>query len=452
MEQERQIWKISEVNSAIRELVENSLMPFWLQGEVGTINVQRSGHVYLTLKDDKSQLKAVFFGGAAQARQFDLRPGVTVEVFGKLTVYEVRGEYQFSIRSIRPLGVGDLQRKFEELRARLESEGLFAMERKRPLPVLPRRIGVVTSPDGAANPDFLQKINRRFPEIHIRIYPSPVQGESAGERIARGVNFFNRRDNVDVIVVTRGGVSMEDLWPFNSEVLARAIAAGHIPVISAVGHEIDYTICDFVADLRAPTPSAAAELVIGRQAEIRQQLERLGRRLRQAIDFSTEKLWRRLENASGSYVFKEPLHMVRQKQQHLDELATAMGTVLDQYRTNSSHRVQRLDLRLAAIRPERALQGKRDLLQELSGKLRRLASTRVEQNIALVCHLERQLASLCPDNVLKRGYAILTDVESGQVISSVAAALPGKVFSAQVADGNILAEFKNPVKPPVGHA
>ncbi len=437
MEQERHIWKISEVNEAVRELIENSLMPFWMQGEVGTVSIQRSGHVYLTLKDERSQLKAVFFGGAAVARQLNLQPGLSVEVFGKLTVYEVRGEYQVSIRTMRPLGVGDLQRKFEELRAKLESEGLFAPERKRPLPALPRRIGVVTSPDGAAIRDFLQIINRRFPDINIKIYPSPVQGEGAEERIASGVNFFNRQNNVDVIVVTRGGGSMEDLWPFNSEILARSIVAGHLPVISAVGHEIDFTICDFVADLRAPTPSAAAELVIGRQAEIRTQLERLERNLKQALEFATEKLWRRLDNAAGSYVFKEPLHLLRQRQQHLDELTSIMNNTITNHQTKYSHDLEQLRLKLAAIRPQSLLIERQNRVNDLFLRLTQSARFQLERKNSVIAKLSHQLTALCPENVLKRGYAMLTAPSSGKLITSVNAVKPGDMVNARVADGDI---------------
>ncbi|MDD3118432.1 MAG: exodeoxyribonuclease VII large subunit [Victivallales bacterium] len=437
--EERQVWKVSEVNAAIRELVENSLMPFWLRGEVGTISIQRSGHVYLTLKDDRTQLKAVFFGGAAQARQFKLQPGVAVEAFGKLTVYEVRGEYQFSVRMLRPLGVGDLQRRFEELRVKLESEGLFAPERKRRLPGLPRRIGVVTSPDGAAIRDFLQIIDRRFPDIRIKIYPAPVQGEGAGEKLARGVNYFNRYDNVDVIVVTRGGGSMEDLWPFNSEELARAIAAGHLPVISAVGHEIDYTICDFVADLRAPTPSAAAELVIGQQAEIRSRLERLRKHLRQALELRAEKLRRRLDRAAGSYVFREPGHLVRQRQQQLDELLNAMRSAAAQYHRQREHGLAQLRLRQAAIRPQPALREQQRRLTELVHRQRHFAAYRLERGQAQLAQLSGRLTALCPDRVLQRGYAILTAADTGRIIASVAQATPGLAIAARLADGKITA-------------
>ena len=352
---QEQIWSVSDINTAVRDILENSLMPFWVRGEVGTLNIHRSGHVYMTLKDRKCQIRAVFFGGGIQARKMNLQLGMEIEAYGKLTVYEVRGEYQFSVRALRPVGVGDLQRKFEELKAKLESEGLFAPERKRPIPALPRRIGVVTSSDGAAIRDFLQIINRRFPDINIKIYPSPVQGEGAGEKVARGVQFFNHHQNVDVIVVTRGGGSMEDLWPFNSETLARTIAASEIPVVSAVGHEIDYTICDFVADLRVPTPSAAAELVIGRQEEYLQRLNRAGKHMRSALKYYIEHLRHRIESAAESYVFKEPAYMIRQKQQQIDELTTSLITQLSRNLEARDRKLEQLALRLTALNPQKTI-------------------------------------------------------------------------------------------------
>ena len=208
------IWSVSDANSAVRDLVENSFMPFWLRGEISNLVIHRSGHVYLSLKDERSQIRAVYFGGAAAVRELQLQNGALIEAHGRLTVYEVRGEYQFSIRTIRPTGLGELQRRFEELKRKLEGEGLFAPERKRPIPALPRAVGVITSPTGAAIRDFLQIVDRRFPNLPVKIYPAQVQGTGAAAQVAAGIEFFNRAGNVEVLVVTRGGGSMEDLWPF----------------------------------------------------------------------------------------------------------------------------------------------------------------------------------------------------------------------------------------------
>lgn len=410
---QNKIWKIGEINSAIKELVENSLMPIWVQAEVGTLNIHQSGHVYMTLKDQRSQLRAVFFNGAGSARQMRLKVGDQVEVFGKLTVYEVRGEYQLSIRQIRPLGLGDLQRRFEELKRKLESEGLFEPDRKKTIPVLPETIALVTSPGGAAIRDFLQIIERRFPNIHVQIYPTPVQGQGAERNIAAGIDFFNRTGKADVIVVTRGGGSMEDLWPFNEEILARAVAASEIPVISAVGHEIDFTICDFVADMRVPTPSAAAELVVGRREEFEKHLQRNEKDLKSSLQFVLQEVKNRLKLASGSHVFREPIHIVRQKQQYLDELMKNSNICL-----------------------ERILRDNDSRLQIVSGKLKNNSQNYFRLMHSQLDGLIGKLDALGPQNVLNRGFAILRDPKTNETISDQNQA-SGKELQATVSNGTI---------------
>ncbi len=410
---QNKIWKIAEINSAIKELVENSLMPIWVQAEVGTLNIHQSGHVYMTLKDQRSQLRAVFFNGADPARQMRLKVGDQVEVFGKLTVYEVRGEYQLSIRQIRPLGLGDLQRRFEELKRKLENEGLFEPDLKKTIPLLPETIALVTSPGGAAIRDFLQIIERRFPNIHIQIYPTPVQGQGAERNIADGIEFFNRAGKADVIVVTRGGGSMEDLWPFNEEILARAVAASAIPVISAVGHEIDFTICDFVADMRVPTPSAAAELVVGRREEFEKHLKRSVKDLKSSLQFVLQEVKNRLKLASESHVFREPIHIVRQKQQYLDELMK-----------NSSICLERL-LRDNDLR-----------LQLVAGKLKSNSQNYFRLMHSQLNGLSGKLDALGPQNVLNRGFAILRDSETNKTIKDNNQA-SGKELQATVSNGTI---------------
>ena len=385
------IWSVSDANSAVRDLVENSFMPFWLRGEISNLVIHRSGHVYLSLKDERSQIRAVYFGGAAAVRELQLQNGALIEAHGRLTVYEVRGEYQFSIRTIRPTGLGELQRRFEELKRKLEGEGLFAPERKRPIPALPRAVGVITSPTGAAIRDFLQIVDRRFPNLPVKIYPAQVQGTGAAAQVAAGIEFFNRAGNVEVLVVTRGGGSMEDLWPFNEEILARAVAASRIPVISAVGHEIDFTICDFVADLRAPTPSAAAELVIGRREEMEAAVDRLAKTLRRAVDFRLMEVRGALDRLAGSACFREPRHLVQVRGQQLDEL----------------------QLRLTAA-AELAVTVRRHQLEALAGRL----------------HI------LEPRRQLERGYAILTDRE-GRPVVSVQGQRRGAELSARLVDGTL---------------
>jgi exodeoxyribonuclease VII large subunit len=385
------IWKISDVNSTVRQIIEGGLAPFWLEGEIGTLTIHRSGHVYFILKDKKSQIRAVFWRGADFVRRMCLVTGSKIEAFGQLTVYETRGEYQFSITNIRPIGLGDLQRKFEELKTKLSSEGLFDENKKKPIPVLPRSIGIVTSSSGAAIRDFLNIINRRFPNIHIRIYPAPVQGKGAELKVAKGVRFFNQHSPVDVIVITRGGGSMEDLWPFNSETLARTISESNIPVISAVGHEIDFTICDFVSDMRVPTPSSAAELVIGRQQELQQNIKDLKRRLRSTLELYKERLKRRYEKAANSYVFKDPTRIINERQQYVDELYTKIYHSLE-------------------LKFER----EKSRFTSLLGKLK----------------------TMSPDSVLKRGYSIITLKDTKKVITN-ANILPGTEVNAILKEGTL---------------
>lgn len=385
---EEPVWSVSEVNAAVRDLIENSLMPFWIRAEVGTLTIHRSGHVYLTLKDHACQLRAAYFGGAALCRSMNLAVGMSLEVFGKLTVYPPRGEYQFTIRTLRPVGQGELQRRFEELKRKLAAEGLFDEGRKKPIPQLPRRIGVITSADGAALRDFLQIVERRFPNLFIRIYPAAVQGVNAAAEVAAGIAFFNRTAGADVLVVTRGGGSMEDLWPFNEERLARAVAASRIPVISAVGHEIDFTICDFAADLRVPTPSAAAELVIGRREEFLTRLQRFEKDLKQALRWCWQQAQQRLKRAEQSYVFREPVHLVQIKMQQVDE------------------------------RYER---------------LQRVLGRRLEMNLRRLTAAENRLEAMDPQAVLKRGYALL-EHGSGGLITRPEMVRPGETVRAQLAD------------------
>jgi exodeoxyribonuclease VII large subunit len=264
---------IITVNSPqIKDLLEGNFPDVWVEGEISNLTVPQSGHAYFTLKDERSQVRVVLFRSSQRYLRFTLQHGLQVICRGRLGVYEPRGEYQLVLEYIEPKGIGALQKAFEELKARLEKEGLFDPDRKRPLPILPRMIGIVTSPTGAAIRDILKVIKRRHPGMGILIYPVPVQGPEAAPAIVEAIAYFNRERNVDVLIVGRGGGSLEDLWAFNEEAVARAILSSAIPVISAVGHETDYTIADFVSDLRAPTPSAAAEMVVESEEGFREQV------------------------------------------------------------------------------------------------------------------------------------------------------------------------------------
>ncbi len=314
------IFTVSELNRQIRELLETGFSSLWIEGEISNFKHHSSGHMYFSLKDERSQMGAVFFSRYHARLKFQLKDGLKVLIRGRVSVYEPRGQYQIYVEEVLPKGIGDLQLAFNQMRERLEREGLFDPAHKKPIPKFPKRVGVVTSPTGAAIQDILNVVKRRFYGTHLILVPVLVQGEGAAKQIARAIEMLNDFGQVDVMIVGRGGGSLEDLWAFNEEVVARAVFASRIPVISAVGHEIDWTICDLVSDLRAPTPSAAAELVVQNREEIERTIEdaieRLKRNLQNRIAFSRED-WTRL---ISSYAFRQPRSLVQNAAQRLDEL------------------------------------------------------------------------------------------------------------------------------------
>ncbi len=352
MDFEKKILSVTDINNIVKDVIENTFMPFYVGAEIGSLLIHRSGHVYLTLKDAHSQLKATYFGGAKIFQEMNLQNGDKVEVFGVLSVYAPRGEYQLNIRRIVPLGIGAMQQKFEEVKRKLQAEGLFDEARKKAIPPLPKTIGVITSPTGAAIRDFMQVLSRRFPDCHVKIYPAQVQGDTASLEVAQGVAFFNRTNSVDVIVITRGGGSMEDLFPFNSENLARMIAASKIPIISAVGHEIDFTICDFVADLRVPTPSAAAELVIRSRAEIDDELLSFQKSLKNKMQLNLSILQRQLEQLASAKIFKNIQLVYENYSQSLDEKQLRLNSAMAFRKDKFSADLELLAQRLNSLNPQ----------------------------------------------------------------------------------------------------
>ncbi len=349
------IWSVSEITLVIKDLLEQSLYPFWLSGEIGNLTIHRSGHVYFSLKDQFSQINAVHFNGAESAREMKLVAGMEVEIHGRISVYEPRGNYQLNVKKIRPKGVGLLQLQFEMLKKKLQAEGLFAETRKKKLPYLPNCVGVITSPDGAALHDFLHIINRRFSNMHVRVYPASVQGVSAVPELVAGIEFLNRKQACDIIVITRGGGSIEDLWAFNDEKLAYAMANSKIPIISAVGHEVDYTICDFIADLRAPTPSAAAELVVGKRTDILDAITHHRRRINQSICSLLSLLNARVDRVRNHYILHEPVNMIHRAQQQIDEIILKITQSLRLHLYSRQEKVDRLSAQLRTLDPHHIL-------------------------------------------------------------------------------------------------
>ncbi len=409
----RKVYGVGELTHKIKSILEEGIGSVWLEGEISNLSRPASGHLYFTLKDDRAQIRAALFRGRQRDMPFDPADGLKVRVYGQITVYERSGQYQVIVQTIEEAGKGSLQAAFEALKKKLEAEGLFDPARKRPLPRLPQCIGIVTSPTGAAIRDMLNILLRRFPNLHIVIAPVRVQGEGAADEIAEAIDRFNAWGNADVLIVGRGGGSLEDLWAFNEEVVARAVARSKRPVISAVGHEIDFSICDFAADLRAPTPSAAAELVIGRKQDFEEQLAHTARRLARALDGFRLTLKNRFLTCSRSWVFREPDNLVRQYRQRIESLKRDMANAL---RGAARERQQRIDE--AGVAAKHLIQVRR---QEARNRVDRLAS---------------QLRLLGPHAVLERGYSI-TRAADGAILRDAAQIPEGERINTLLAQGTV---------------
>lgn len=389
----RKIFTVSEITNCLKGLIEESFSPLWIEGEVSNLREPSSGHIYFTLKDEASQIQTVMFRYRRELLKFKLEDGMAVMVFGKLGVYEKAGQYQIIAEKAEPKGVGSLQVAFEQLKKRLAEEGLFDEKHKVPVPLLPQRIGVVTSPTGAAFQDILNVVKRRFSNVEILLNPSPVQGEAAAERISQAIRELDEYGDVDVIIVGRGGGSLEDLWAFNEEIVGRAIYACRTPVISAVGHEIDWTISDFVADLRAPTPSAAAEMVIGKKDEFIERIESFYTRLVSSMRGIIEKNRFAMDNLMASYGFKHPRDLVRQYEQRVDELI---------YRINSfiGHKISFIKEKINS--------------------------------------LKRHLNALSPVAILNRGYSITFSLPDRCVVKSFRSIKEGSEIETRLMEGKIV--------------
>ena len=438
---ERRIWTVSELTARIRDLLAAQFRNLWVQGEISNCRPAQSGHIYFTLKDDRAQVRCVCFRQQARLLRFRPEDGLRVTVRGSVSVYEQRGEYQLYADHIEPVGLGALQLAFEQLKKRLEAEGLFAPERKKPLPVLPRRIAVVTSPTGAAIRDFLRILRRRHPGLHILIFPVRVQGDDAVKDIVQALGWLNRARAADVVVLTRGGGSLEDLWAFNEEAMARAIAASQIPVISAVGHEIDFTIADFVADVRAATPSAAAEIVVATRREFEKHIGELGGRLAQRVRILLLE-WRHAVRELATHAgFRRLEFLLRGRRQDTDELTTRLGTAL-RARIEFSRR------RLIVAHTRTASFDFRGRIAALRARLeQRAADLGVRMERVLVAQRRRiellgvQLDERGPLRVLERGYAIVSDAH-GKVVHAAGQVTLGSALNVRLARGRLGVEVK----------
>ena len=441
---ERRVWSVSELTARIREVLAKNFLDVLVEGEISNCREAQSGHMYCTLKDEGAQVRCVFFRNQLRLMKFRPEDGLHVTVRGSVSVFEARGEYQIYVEHMEPVGLGALQLAFDQLKKRLEAEGLFAAERKKALPLLPSRIGLITSPAGAAVRDIVRILRRRFHNVHLTLYPVRVQGEGASTEIVRALQFFNRRMMVDVLILARGGGSLEDLWAFNEESVARAIAGSQIPVISGVGHETDFTIADFVADVRASTPSAAAELVVQTRREFDKHIADLQETLAGLLRYRLLELSRRVHELSARRGFRRPIDLLRQQRQRADEMTARLahglrGNLhLARKRFTTAHmRIASFDFRVKIAALRLRLEKRATELGARSERLLRLKRERWER-------LRLQLEERSPMRVLERGYAIATDA-GGNVLRSAEQVAIGEVVSVKLARGALHTEVKRKI-------
>jgi len=437
----RKIWAVRELVSAVRTRLEQEYTDVWVEGEISNFRSHGSGHLYFTLKDEHSQIRAVMFRSQARLLRFRPEDGMHIVLRGRVTIFEGRGELQLSAEYLEPKGAGALQIAFEQLKARLAAEGLFDSARKKPLPSLPRSIGIVTSPKAAALRDILNILGRRHRTANVLVYPAQVQGETAAGEVTAGLRYFNRARCVDVIIVARGGGSAEDLAAFNHEGLARAAASSEIPVISAVGHETDFTILDFVADLRAPTPSAAAELVIRSRQEIEAQAESLRLRLARAVRYRLLMARQSLGEVARDGALARMMEGLHRREQRLDDLDFRLEKA--ERRLIEKHR-RRSERASAAVRhydARRMLSGIRRELGTQAGSLRFAMRASLAARRARIDRLDHQLKALSPLAILERGYALIFD-SAGSLVKDSRQVDAGERISARLAHGSLAAKVE----------
>jgi exodeoxyribonuclease VII large subunit len=478
---ERRIWSVSEITSRICGLLESEFGDVWLEGEVSNFTSSQPGHLYFTLKDARAQIRCICFRDSARRLKFRPEPGMHMLVRGALSVFEPRGEYQLQVSYIEPVGHGALQAAFEQLKKRLGEEGLFDETRKRPIPLLPRRIGLITSPTGAAVSDILRVLQRRFPNVSLLIFPVRVQGEGAAAEIVTAIRHFNRVGGVDVIILARGGGSIEDLWPFNEEVVARTIAGGKIPMITGIGHETDFTIADFASDLRAPTPSAAAEVVVRQRDEFESHIRRQQQQIQERMRYRIAMLHRHLHELRGRRAFRRPLEILRGAEQRLDVLQSEMvegfrarlrlaqrrltaaqtrlpwfdlrqraailrariagltaemGAALERSTARRRRSLGIMQLRLASLDLRARLGRHRRRLESASDALRSVAARRLVARRRRFEALEIRLQERSPFGLLERGYAIAYD-SSGKILRSPDQVSAGDEIAVRLARGQL---------------
>ncbi len=437
---------VSELNRRARALLEKGLARLWVEGEISNLARPASGHVYFSLKDDSAQIRCAYFRQRQRGPTINLKDGDQVLAFGRVSIYEARGDYQLIVEQVEPAGEGELRRRFEALKKKLAAEGLFDEELKQPLPELPRRIGIVTSPSGAAIRDILTVLKRRFAAIPVIVYPTAVQGEAAANQIVSALHAAAHRAECDVIIIARGGGSLEDLWPFNEEAVARAISDSSIPVVSAVGHEVDFTISDFVADLRAPTPSGAAELVVPDQAEWLRSLTGTAARIASLGRRYLEDYYQELDYLSRRLSLSSPAAIVARQTDWLKNLQQVLAGAMRYDLVKRSRALELFRTRLLQRSPAIEVQYSVQRLAESKQRLKNIGSGSIERLGNRLRLAERALRSVSPLATLERGYAIVSDLDSGKILTDSSATQAGSAISARLARGSLTATVDTTTK------
>ncbi len=439
----RRVLSVTELNVRVRDLLEAQFVEVWVEGELSNCRVWNTGHLYFTLKDAAAQVRAVIFRSALRYLKFKPEDGLRVVARGRISVYEPKGEYQLICEHLEPHGLGALQLAFDQLKKRLQEEGLFDQGRKRPLPALPRKIGIVTSLDGAAIRDIIKVLRRRYANAHLIIRPARVQGEGAALEIARALRAIGRLPGVDVLIVGRGGGSIEDLWAFNEEIVARAIALSPVPVISAVGHETDVTIADFVADLRAPTPSAAAEMVVAAKDDFVSRIDRLHDRLGAVTRARVQGLSRRVHAIGGRPAFAGFPGRVAMRGRHAADLTHTAARVMRAGIVARDRRLQQLHRQLGLFDLRRRLSDIRTRLVSVEGRLTGAITRRGHRADAQLRNSARRLETLSPLAVLARGYAVCWTGDRTRVVRDASDVARGDNVRVTLARGELTCEVRD---------
>lgn len=436
--QQRHIFQVSELNRDVRQLLESGFALIWLQGELSNFLAHGSGHWYFSLKDAKAQISGAMFRMKNRLVAFQPKNGMEVLVRARVTLYEPQGRFQIVVEHMEEAGSGALQRKFDELKAKLQAEGLFSSELKQPLPAMPKRIGVITSPTGAAIRDILTTLKRRCASLPVMIYPVQVQGDTAAKQITSAIALANQRQECDVLILARGGGSMEDLWPFNEEIVARAVAVSEIPLVCGVGHEVDFTIADFAADHRAATPTAAAELCSPDQTYL---LNRLSSQESALLRQMQQKLVRGRERLAHLQArLQSPARRLQDQAQRLDELQLRLERAVGQHLRQGEHRLGQARARLLQHSPKQALATQGLHSQQLKQRLQQAMTKRVADQQQVLAQLARTLNAVSPLATLERGYAISFKEDGKTVVTAASQLQPGEVMQTRLAHGRVTSQ------------